>query len=69
MAGASAGMAAAGDLDGPFIRFHRAGDGLDHRRLARTVLADDRVDLAGVERDRNFVERYHARISLGDSME
>ena len=43
-----------------------AGDDLAERRLARAVLADERVDLPGRDRDADIVERASAAVVLAD---
>jgi len=47
------------------IGLHVAAEQLDQRRLARTVLADERVDLARTHLQRGTIERHLARICLG----
>ena len=44
-----------------------AGENLHQRALARAVLADENVDLAGVDVKIHLVERQRAGIALGDA--
>ncbi|MGO8205279.1 hypothetical protein ACC735_39590, partial [Rhizobium ruizarguesonis] len=43
------------------------GQDLEQRRFAGAVLADQRSDRAGMQRDAEIVERLHARKDLGDA--
>ena len=49
------------------IRLMHAGYDLDERRLAGPVLAKQRVNLAGVKRERDVIERLGGVESLGDA--
>ena len=46
-----------------------AGDRLDHRRLARAVVADECHDLAGVDVEVDAVERRHRAEALEDTFQ
>ena len=46
----------------------RAGEDLDERRFSRAILADEAVDLAGLEREIDAAERKDAGIPLDDSL-
>src|SRR5581483_8239396 len=48
---------------------HSAGDDLPERRLAGAVLADERVDLAGLDGDAHVVERPRTAVVLADPAE
>ena len=52
--------------DRPAVGLMDAGEDLDQRALARAVLADEGVDLARDEVERDVVERLGRRESLGD---
>ena len=54
------------DLDAAGIRPLGTGQDLEQRRLAGAVLAEQAVDLAGVEIERDVVQRLHAGVELGD---
>src|SRR5690606_1981577 len=54
-----------GDLTG--VDGVDAGERLDERRLARAVLAHERVDLAGAQREVHTVEREHTGKANGDA--
>ena len=56
------------DRQRPGVGRFRAGDDLDQRRLARAVLADQRVDLAGGEREGHVRQRTHTRERLRDGV-
>ena len=51
---------------GPRVGGHGARHHLDQRRLARAVLADERVDFSCVEIERHAGQRAHACVRLGD---
>ena len=57
------------DDDAAFLRYERAGRDGHERRLAGAVLADEAMDLAGKNRERDFVERAHAREDLGHAVD
>ncbi len=57
----------AGNPDLAFVRLIDAGHGLDQRRLAGTVLADQCGHLARIEAQPHLVERTHAGKGFGDS--
>ena len=59
------GCAVERDLAG--VRLVDAGQDLDQRRLAGAVLADQRGDLAGIEREADIVQRAHAGEALRDA--
>ncbi len=59
------GLAVPGDRAG--VRLLHAAQHLDHRALARAVLAKQGVDLARLACEIGVVERDHAAESLGDS--
>jgi hypothetical protein len=66
------GRAAEGQLravedDRAGVRAVHAGEQLDDRRLARAVLADKRVDLAAVERERDVAGGRHGAERLRDT--
>src|SRR5690242_7935823 len=42
------------------VRLHSAGDDFDQRRFARAVFADQRVDLAGTQLERDLFQRLHS---------
>ena len=48
----------------PRVRLIDAGDDLDQRRLARAVLAEQRVNLAGADVERDAAQRAHAGKAL-----
>src|SRR5690606_38625975 len=52
-----------------FVRLVDAGEDLDQGGLARAVLADERRDLAGVEREAHARKRADAGKALGDARE
>ena len=54
------------DLDAAGIRTLGTGQDLEQRRLAGAVLTEQAVDLAGVEIERDVVQRLHAGVELGD---
>ena len=60
------GPSAPSRRDGPAVRLMDAGQDLDQRALAGAVLADERVDLAGDEVERDVVERLGRGEALGD---
>ena len=71
-----AGARRIADLDRGALPFDRSGVGLDdavddlhQRRLAGTVLAQHRVDLAGKHVERDAVVGHHRRVDLGDAVE
>src|SRR5213593_3485119 len=49
------------------VRLLYAGHDLDERRLPGAVLAEERVDLAGVQSERDVVERLDGAESLRDA--
>ena len=55
--------------DAPLVRLVQAGQDVHERGLARTVLADQRVDLAAPHRQRDPVAGQHAREALGDALQ
>ena len=57
---------AAVDLERPGVRPVGAGDDLDERRFAGAVLADEGVDLAGGQVERDALKRLHAAEGFGD---
>ena len=57
----------AGQKDLAAIRLMHAGYDLDERRLAGAVLAKQGVNLAGVERKRDVLERLGGVEALGDA--
>ena len=58
-----------GKEDVAAIRLVDARHDLDQRRLAGAVLAEQRVDLAGMERERHVVQRLRGAEALGDAAE
>src|SRR5207249_7596132 len=46
-----------------------AGEDLDERRLAGTVLADERVDAPGTDDEAHVLERVHAAVALRDAFD
>ena len=64
-AGKMDGLAADADLAG--VGLVDAGEDLHQRRLAGAVLADQRGDLAGIERQADIVERAHAGEGFRDA--
>jgi hypothetical protein len=56
-----------GKQDLAMIRLIDAGHDLDQRRLAGAVLAEQRVDLAGMERERDVIQRLRGAEPLGDA--
>ena len=50
--------------DGPRIAAHSAGENVDKRALAGTVLADERVDFAGADSQRRAAKRVHSAKAL-----
>ena len=56
----------AAELEGPRVGRPDAGDGLDQRRLAGAVVADEGDDLAGVDVEVDVLERLHRPEALGD---
>ena len=50
--------------DSTFVALHRAGEDVDHRALARAVLTDERVNLAGVNVEMHSAERVHAAVAF-----
>ena len=63
------GHRCAADADFAFVRLVNAGHDFDQRGLARTIFADQRSDLAGIELERDIVQRPHAGETLGDAGE
>src|SRR3990170_8620403 len=57
------------DLDRALVRPVDPGDDLDERGLARPVLAHERVDLAGPDREMDVLERLDAGELLADALE
>ena len=55
-----------GQQDLAAVRLVDAGHDLDQRRLAGAVLAEEGVDLAGIERQRHVLQRLGRAESLGD---
>ena len=49
------------------IRLHDARQDLHERRLARSVLADERVHACGLDREADIRHRLHAAVALRDS--
>ena len=45
-----------------------AGHDLDQRRFAGAVLAEHRVDAAGLDREVGILQRAHAAVALGDAL-
>ena len=56
----------AGEEDLATVRLVDSGDDLDEGRLAGAVLAEERVHLARIERQRNVLERLRRAEALGD---
>ena len=52
------------DVDGAAVRRHDAGQQLDQGALARSLLAQDRVDRPRAERDRDPVQRDRLAVAL-----
>ena len=52
--------------DFPFVRLDRAGDGFDKRRLSRTVLSHQGVNLSFPETDGDIIQCDDAGIALGN---
>jgi len=55
--------------DRPVIGLHRAVDDLHERRLARAVLAEHRMNLAGHHCEVDVLVGDDARVALGDAVE
>src|SRR5260370_20506391 len=55
------------DLNLSLVRQMRARQDVHQRRLARAVLAEQRMDLAGIEREIDAAQRPRAAKTLGDS--
>ena len=56
------------DADFAAVRCIESGHQFDERGLARAVLPDQRVNLAGPHLERDIIEREHARKGLGDAI-
>ena len=56
------------DLDGAGVLLVDAGEDLHQRRLAGTVLADQRVDLSGAQLEPGVLQRLHAGEGLVDAL-
>ena len=54
------------DADDAAIGPHRSGDDLGQRALARAVLAHQRVDFAGLQRESGFAEGVNAAVMFAD---
>ena len=50
------------------VGLHDAGHDLDQRRLARAVLAEHRVDAAGLDDEVGLLQRAHAAVALRDAL-
>ena len=57
----------AGQQDLAAVGLVHAGHDLDQRRLAGAVLAEQRMDFAGVERERHVLQRLRGVEPLGDA--
>jgi len=55
------------DLDRAFVRLVCAGQGLDQRRFARAVLADNRHHVPCVQREAHAAQRLHTGKALDDA--
>ena len=55
------------DLELTFFRCNHAGEDLDQRALARSILAEEAVDLALFHAYAGRIQRESAAVSLGDS--
>ena len=63
------GLALEDELAAVRVRPLGAGDDLHQGRLAGTVLAHDGVDRAGLDLERDVLQRLHARVALRDGLD
>ncbi len=65
--GGELGDGLTGDLQGPAIRGDLSGDHLHERRLARAVLADERMQFSGADTQRDVVKGNDAGVLLAQA--